>query len=331
MAISQQFTNIVKNHPELVQQSQTGATVQKPVTPKINPFKNLKQNIAAAQTQPVTIVPSAGTPFSKPKVEMPKTIVMDEDNNDDDPALIAVADKPFEGKPASNIPEGDVTVRQAAAKEKPATEEKKEETASAEPVKKEEPKQQKAKDTQKAEETKKEKQSKDLLDYVPEEDKDPKYFTDNIDVLRQRYVDEEFNKYQEEISQRLAGIKITPDLNTGTVKVRLADISALRQEIFKHRVTVKMLLQCPLDKEHGDLYASAKIQAKGSNETERKSNYFQYLKNFPVKNGSVDIPFLSTVLDMYNIFFDAVLAELRAKQEALAIYTGNLKIDATLA
>ena len=324
MAISQQFSNIVKNHPELVQQLQTGTEVQKPVTPKINPFKNMKQN-AGVQQQPVTIVPSEGSPFSKIKPAMPKTIVMDEDNNDDDPALIAVADKPFEDKTVTNVPEGNVTVKQAAVKEK------KEETVSAEPVKKEEPKQQKTKDKQKAEETKKEKQSKDLLDYMPEEDKDPKYFADNIDVLRQRYVDEEFNKYQEEISQRLEGIKITPDLNTGTVKVRLADISALRQEIFKHRVAVKMLLQCPLDKEHGDLYASAKIQAKGTNETERKSAYFQYLKNFPVKNGSVDVPFLSTVLDMYNIFFDAVLLELKAKQEALAIYTGNLKIDATLA
>ena len=325
MAISQQFTNIVKNHPELVQQSQTGTGVQKPAAPKVNPFKNMKQSFSAQQ-QPAAIVPSAGTPFSTVKPAMPKTIVMDEDNNDDDPALIAVADKPS----VNSVPEGNVTVRQAATEEKAKKAEEKKEEVKVEPVKQEEPKQ-KTEDKQKAEKPKKAEESKDLLDYVPEEDKNPEYFKNNIDTLRQRYVDEEFNRYQEEISKRLEGIKITPDLNTGTVKVRLADISALRQEIFKHRVTVKMLLQCPLDKEHGDLYASAKIQAKGSNETERKSNYFQYLKNFPVKNGSVDIPFLSTVLDMYNIFFDAVLAELRAKQEALAIYTGNLKIDATLA
>lgn len=325
MAISQQFTNIVKNHPELVQQSQTGTGVQKPAAPKVNPFKNMKQSFSAQQ-QSAAIVPSAGTPFSTVKPAMPKTIVMDEDNNDDDPALIAVADKPS----VNSIPEGNVTVRQAAAEEKAKKAEEKKEEVKVEPVEQEEPKQ-KTEDKQKAEKPKKAEESKDLLDYVPEEDKNPEYFKNNIDTLRQRYIDEEFNRYQEEISKRLEGIKITPDLNTGTVKVRLADISALRQEIFKHRVTVKMLLQCPLDKEHGDLYASAKIQAKGSNETERKSNYFQYLKNFPVKNGSVDIPFLSTVLDMYNIFFDAVLAELKAKQEALAIYTGNLKIDATLA
>ena len=185
--------------------------------------------------------------------------------------------------------------------------------------------------TKKKEQSDETDKAKDLMDLISEEDKDPNYFKDKVEVLRQRYVHEEFKQYQDEIFKRLEEIKITADLNTGTVKVRLADIAALRLEIFKHRIDIKMLAQCPLDKEHGDIYASAKIQAKGSNETERKSSYFQYLKNFPVKDSSIDIPFLTTVLNMYNIFFDAVLAELKVKQDILVTYTGNLKIDATIA
>lgn len=335
MAISQQFSSILKNHPELAKAQETQkAELTVSAKGKINPFRNLKQTAVDTTVQPETVVPSAGVPFKKIKA----VVVVDEDNNDDDPALVAVADKPFEDKANE-----DITVK-AAAKEKKAKAEatkreeptkevkpeesvkedksvKKEETK----IKQEETKSKEPKKEQKAAET-----TNNLVDIMSEEDKDPGYFKGHINLLQQRYIDEEFDRYQEDITKRLEGIKITSDLNTGTVKVRLADISTLRQEIFKHRVNIKMLLQCPLDKEHGDIYASAKVQVRGSNESERKSAYFQYLKNFPMKNGTVDVPFLTTILDMYNIFFESVLAELKAKQDALAIYTGNLKIDAQI-
>lgn len=314
MAISQQFSSILKTHPELSKDNAPAEQQSAPVIgPKFNPFSKFKKNGSTTPVQQTTIVPSAGTPFGKAKT-VKQTVVVDEDSNDDDPALVAVVDKPFQA-----TTEGDITFTRQ--KEEKVTEEvpvEMEKPAKIVPKPKAQPKEEKA-------------EVKDLMDLISEEDKDPNYFKEKVEILRQRYVHEEFKKYQDEVFRRLEAIKITADLNTGTVKVRLADIAALRLEIFKHRVDIKMLAQCPLDKEHGDIYASAKIQAKGSNETERKSSYFQYLKNFPVKDGSVDIPFLTTVLDMYNIFFDAVLAELKVKQDILVTYTGNLKIDATIA
>lgn len=319
MAINQQFSDIVKSHPELLKQAQQAMSQQeKPATEmKVNPFSRFKQNGTPQPAKPVApVFPTAGTPFGKPKTT-PQPVVVNEDNEDDDPALIAVADKPYESKVDQTVKFKKGEKNETKKVEETVTE-KKEETV---PTQKEE---------SKAIEEKKEEPSKDLVDIIPEEDKDPDYFKNKVEAFRQRYVHEEFAKYQEEIFKRLEAIKITADLNTGTVKVRLADIAALRLEIFKHRVDIKMLAQCPLDKEHGDIYASAKIQAKGSNETERKSSYFQYLKNFPVKDSTVDIPFLTTVLDMYNIFFDAVLAELKVRQDILVTYTVNLKIDAAI-
>lgn len=325
MAINQQFSDIVKNHPELLKQTQAAAT-DKGQEAKPNPFSRFRQNNGAKPAAPAApIVPTAGTPFGRPKAAEQPVVVVNEDNEDDDPALLAVANKPYENKVDQTVTFKNASeVKPKKAKE--SVPEQKQESQQ-----KEEPKDtESTKEEPKAAKAVKEEPSKDLVDIVPEDDKDPDYFKNKVEDFRQRYVHEEFAKYQEEIFKRLEAIKITADLNTGTVKVRLADIAALRLEIFKHRVDIKMLAQCPLDKEHGDVYASAKIQAKGSNETERKSSYFQYLKSFPVKNGTVDIPFLTTVLDMYNIFFDAVLAELKVKQDILVTYTVNLKIDATV-
>lgn len=326
MAINQQFSDIVKNHPELLKQTQTAVAANQVQETKTNPFSRFRQNSGTKPAAPAApVVPTAGTPFSKPKTAEQPIVVVSEDNEDDDPALLAVADKPYKDKANQTV-----TFKKGAKAETKKAKELVQEQEPA-PQQKEEPKA--TEDIKKdsgTTETVREETSQDLVDITSEDDKDPDYFKNKVEDFRQRYVHEEFARYQEEIFKRLEAIKITADLNTGTVKVRLADIAALRLEIFKHRVDIKMLAQCPLDKEHGDVYASAKIQAKGSNETERKSSYFQYLKSFPVKNSTVDIPFLTTVLDMYNIFFDAVLAELKVKQDILVTYTVNLKIDATV-
>lgn len=318
MAINQQFSDIVKNHPELLKQAQQVIAQQERSTISENPFNRFKQKGTQQADKPVIpVTPSAGTPFSKPKTVVQPVTVVNEDSEDDDPALVAVANKPYENKVNETVTFKKGAKPEPKKSEETPTEKKQEPT----PKKKQEPD---------VTEDKKEEPEKDIVDIISEDDKDPDYFKNKVEAFRQRYVHEEFAKYQEEIFKRLEAIKITADLNTGTVKVRLADIAALRLEIFRHRVDIKMLAQCPLDKEHGEVYASAKIQAKGSNETERKSSYFQYLKNFPVKGGSIDIPFLTTVLDMYNIFFDAVLAELKVRQDILVTYTANLKIDATV-
>jgi len=346
MAISQQFSDIVKNHPELLKQGQGSAaatTVQTPV--KSNPFNRFKQNGAAPVKPASTVVPTAGSPFGKPNVVEPPKTVVNEDSDEDDPALVAVADKPYESKVNK-----DVVVKKA--EEKPAVEEKVEEQKesdkkeiaqqseeqlkekpASEPAVKEQKtsattaRARKKLQTAKAEE---EQKSENLNDFMGEEEKDPDYFKNAIESYKGRYLHEEFQKYQDDILKRLEEIEITPDLNTGTVKVRLAEIAALRMEILKHRIDIKMLSVCPLDKEHGDVYAAGKLHAKGNNETERKSAYFQYLKNFPVKDGTVDVIFLTTVLEMYNVFFEAVLAELKVKQDILITYTGNLKVDAMI-
>ena len=347
MAIPQQFTAIVNNHPELVKAKQDIVPEQQSVALKVNPFNRFKQ---ATVAKPVTVeTPAEPAEVEQPEVnvEQPaesvtvssfntkgkvaQVVVLDEDNNDDDPALVAVADKPYEDK----------TVKEAAkvAKTESKKEDKKISTIPEGTVKIKEPKAFKKKEEPVKDPSAKEEQSDeqkavkkpaDIIDYAAEEDKNPDYFKTNLELLRQKYVHQEFEQFEQDLLKRLEEIKITSDLNTGTIKVRLAEIASLRFDILKHRVDVKMLLQSPLDKEHGDVYASAKMRAKGSNETERKVSYFSYLKSYPIKDKSVDIPFITTVLDMYNILFDAVLIELKVKQDLLVTYTGNLKLDAAI-
>ena len=149
MAIPQQFTAIVNNHPELVKAKQDIVPEQQSVALKVNPFNRFKQ---ATVAKPVTVE----TPAEPAEVEQPEVnveqpaesvtvssfntkgkvaqiVVLDEDNNDDDPALIAVADKPYEDKTVkeaakvakteskkedkkiSKIPEGTVKIKEPKA------------------------------------------------------------------------------------------------------------------------------------------------------------------------------------------------------------------------
>lgn len=359
MAIPTQFSDIMKKHPGLikpkVEQSQEEQE-QKPVsvTKPFNPFAKMKQQKTSVPTQ---LVQQKTEGFSF-KNKIKHMIVMDEDNNDDDPALIAVADKPYkeeeklvEKEQKEDIPEDNVTVKEAAAKAKEEAV-KQEETVTIKPSKEEDVKQEEKPVEEKQEEeqpiaepvketiaekkasvkqqktSKQEKVTKDLVDFCNEEDKDPDYFKTNVELLRQRYAYKDFEDYKFKIIQRMSDIKVTPDLNTGTIKIRIADIITLRQEIFAKRIEIKAMAACPLDKDYGDIYSAAKIQATGANEAERKANVCKYLKNFPVKEGTVDITFLTTVLKMYDVFFDGVIKELDMMHSALITFSTNLRSEA---
>lgn len=373
MAIPTQFSDIMKKHPGLIkpkveqpqeeQEQKPVAQEEKPVNAvkTFNPFSKMRQQKASTPAQPVQ-QKTEGFPF---KGKIKQVLVMDEDNNDDDPALIAVADKPYkeEEKPADetkeDMPEGNVSVKEAAAKAKTVKteepvkqeeiaaaaessveknekqeeklveedkEEKKEEPPVKEPVKEKTVEKKTSTKQQKA--PKQEKETKDLIDFCNEEDKDPDYFKTNVELLRQRYAYKDFEDYKAKIIQRMSDIRVTPDLNTGTIKIRIADIITLRQEIFAKRIDIKAMAACPLDKEYGDIYSAAKIQATGANEAERKANVCKYLKNFPVKEGTVDITFLTTVLKMYDVFFDGVIKELDMMHSALITFSTNLRSEA---
>lgn len=370
MAIPSQFNDIMKKHPGLlkskVEQTQEEQELtkqeEKPIntTKSFNPFIKMKQQKTNTSEQPVQ-QKTESFPF---KGKIQRMLVVDEDNNDDDPALIAVADKPYKehDKPTKqeeesvekDTPEDSVTVKEAAAKakvseeeepvkqketvtesstekdtkqkEKPVKEEKKEEPPVEESVKKKTV--EKEVSTKQNKVSKQEKETKDLVDFCNEEDKNPDYFKTNIELLRQRYAYKDFEDYKAKIIQRMSDIRVTPDLNTGTIKIRIADIITLRQEIFAKRIEIKAMAVCPLDKEYGDIYSAAKIQAIGTNETERKANVCKYLKNFPVKEGTIDITFLTTVLKMYDVFFDGVIRELDMMHSALITFSTNLRSEA---
>lgn len=335
MAISGQFADIFKKYPKIeikdepvaeeqqqtITETQPAPAVTGTIFGKLN-FTPVKVD-GTKKPSPFGVMKSAQQPIVEQHPKIAAVITVDEDNNDDDPALEAVADKPYDKEAvvqsADNIP-----VKQAAVAQK-------------EPDKveqKEEPQQAPSK-AEKA--TKKQGKAKPVVDTAVDEDEiadqyaidnPAKYFTEKVAVFRGRFIQQEFQDYQNAIFARLNAIKIESSLNPGAIRVRLAEIDSLRGEIVKQSYEVQALLKASFAKEYGDVISTASMACNGSNDNERKKAYFALLKRYPITaDEKVNMTFVCTVLDMYDRMFQTVLSELSVKQSMLVTFLGTLKME----
>lgn len=348
------FDEIIKNHPELAKNNEPKKQEEKKLmpgdagySPFFSPFTKPKKQEEVKKPE----VSADSFIISKEENSQPTSIkavvVVNEDSSEDDPALIAVANRPL-GK----IETGTVTVNNERVKKAPVVEESKteeskedlktEEVKTEEPIK-EEPKRKRSRKETKADEPKvegtltvsdgdKKFRINDVCDFdviAKSEERNPEYFEKNLAILQQRYFDEKFVKFRDELYQRERSIVIPSDINPGTSKVKLAEIAALRDELLSHSTDIKMML-CMIEKSYGDVKVNGKLNSIGSNESERVRNYFKCISNFPVNGTNVDVPYIATILSMYEVLYNEVISLLEAKVRIIMTATGNNKIDAML-
>lgn len=339
MAINRQFADIFKKYPNLARTDEAATEQQQPVVEQQQPVQ-VTHPFGKINFTPVKVEGNAPSPFgtmksakqeSEQQHKIAAVITVDEDNTDDDPALAAVADKPYDKKAVvQSAPADNVTVKQAKLT---ATEDQKEQSKAEEPKAAVKEEQQAPAKTEK---TKKQTKTKPVVDTAEADDiedqyaiENPeKYFKEKVALFRQRYIQQGFQEYKTAVFKRLAAIKIDSSLNPGAIRVRIAEIDALRSEIIELAHETQALLKASFSKDYGDVFSTASMASEGGNDTARRNAYFTLLKKFPITaDENVNMTFICTVLEIYNQMFQTVLSELSLKYNMLVTFQNSLKIE----
>lgn len=298
-----------------------------------NPFSKVKKTIS---TLPETekkygmhLPPMARELIERNKnAKIQQVVVVEEEDND--PALETVAQQP-EG----TVLNPDVTVKSmkktTVAKQQSKSDIKSKTAVEETKVKDESKEEQPVKNKEQEQKTN-DKNDVVLAEALPEEEVlTPTYFLEHVEDLKQRYFFHDLEQFKHSLCERINAITIPNDINVGMAKVRIAEIDQLRNELLERRIEIKMLYDCPFENNKGDIAVAARAQAQGSSDGERNRLYCSYLKNFPVKEGvTINVSYVRTILSMYNTIFDAAIADLVEKRQALILIFSGFKIDASM-
>lgn len=152
-----------------------------------------------------------------------------------------------------------------------------------------------------------------------------------VTALMQDYMSEDFVKWQQDILNALAEIRIDPDINAGTMKFKLSQIDALRAELIGTRLQAKATLNTLMNKEYGMIAAYIAQNSAGSNADERKKAGYTALESYRNSEGKrINLLKFFTGVRMRAEFIETVIDELENKQRMLITYSSSIKIDAQL-
>lgn len=338
-AVEKEKQKLVEDKKEAVAVEKNVEEPQEKKEKKVNPFAKKK---VEKKVEPA--------PVKDTKEEYPDVV----DNPDEDPALIAVANTPEDETPAKPVRKRRSRKKTEEQNEEPAEVQKQEEVSEEEvasenadseqdkaseeesveePKEDKEEKEEKAVPTKKAKKTKKDPEQKRaeriILSDYGDIFKSELSVEESAKLVLEAYQCEEFRQYKKDVYTRLEEITIDPDMNPGTVRYKMHCIDALRMELMPFKVNTREALNALMQKDYGVLTAYIAENSVGSNDLERRRNGCLSLTKFEIKGQQVNMLTTMTGVKMRDEFLDAVLSELKSKQEMLITYMSTLKIDST--
>lgn len=326
-----------KEKPEQAKQENND---EKPVVKKVNPFLKKKQQAK--------------------KEEEVAQVVDIEPNPDEDPALLAVANEPESEVPATKPKRKSRKKKEEPKQEEPKEEKEEEEEKQEEPAPEEttetaaeaeaETTEEPAPETEKKAEAENDtkavapKKTKKVAKKDPDQRRAEKIIlSDYGDIFKsdlsveesakfvlEAYQSDEFRTFKKEIYARMEDVTIDPDMNPGTIRYKLHCIDALKMELMPLKVNTREALNSLMQKDYGVLTAYIAEHSVGSNDLERRRNGCLSLAKFECKGQQINMLTTMTGVKMRDEFLDAVLSELKTKQEVLITYLGTLKVDSNL-
>lgn len=217
-------------------------------------------------------------------------------------------------------------------------EEQKAEEAKAEPVKKEAPK-------KKTRKTAKKKVLSDAPKTVEKTEKVEAHYAyeaSNIDVfgmsmsfkeansiIMGQYVDQEWLDEQSRINKKLADIKISQDMNPGTLKYAIEELNILNDEIAFPLEEAKALIMTLSDKESGIgtvIKTTAAASAEGT-AIDRAAAGFRALSHVDVNGNEVNLLAVLTAAKIKFSFYESIRNRIEYKSKALITMNGALKLE----
>ena len=129
------------------------------------------------------------------------------------------------------------------------------------------------------------------------------------------------------MEEKLAKIRIEPDMNPGALKYVLAELNALSDTVYPIYTEQSKLQAALIDKNYGAAVAYQVLHSIGSNEAERKRNSYLALQKANVGGKTVNYLAMIQALLMRIMFLDKFMYRIQQKTSLCITMSGAMKME----
>jgi hypothetical protein len=141
------------------------------------------------------------------------------------------------------------------------------------------------------------------------------------------FQESEWIKTEQELEEKLAKIRIEPDMNPGALKYVLAELNALSDMVYPIYTEQSKLQAALIDKNYGAAVAYQILHSVGSNEAERKRNGYLALQKANVGGKTVNYLAMIQALLMRIMFLDKYMYRIQQKTSLCITMSGAMKME----
>lgn len=141
------------------------------------------------------------------------------------------------------------------------------------------------------------------------------------------FQESEWIKTEQELEEKLAKIRIEPDMNPGALKYVLAELNALSDTVYPIYTEQSKLQAALIDKNYGAAVAYQILHSVGSNEAERKRNGYLALQKANVGGKTVNYLAMIQALLMRIMFLDKYMYRIQQKISLCITMSGAMKME----
>lgn len=154
-------------------------------------------------------------------------------------------------------------------------------------------------------------------------------YAEAMESIGSSFVDEEWENFRADVTQRLNDINISSDMNSVALRNTIAELSSLRESIWVIYNDTKTQYETLTAKEpEGLIERIKKLNSRGSNDSERKYNAIMAVTNFKNDDGKkINLyELLDETRERFN-FLKSLMDTSQYKTNILVTMLGGLKLD----
>ena len=151
------------------------------------------------------------------------------------------------------------------------------------------------------------------------------YYQSAIEYIERPIDDKDWLDFKENLKTKIDKIKIKSTLTPNLILPIISELDGLYSIAYEEHVKTKTALQNLTNKEDGMLTVCKTINAKGSNESERKSSGMKAAQKYKLGNKSVDLFELVAETRSRYYFLESILEQIKFKKDLLILVSSSFK------
>lgn len=158
-------------------------------------------------------------------------------------------------------------------------------------------------------------------------------FEEAAEILYANFVSPEWIEFRNSVTEELEGIKITSDINPGTIKVITEELNNLYDRIAIPLAHAKSLISIISDKDCGVgtvKKTEAAVYSESTNAVSRAKAGFDALQDVDINGTSVNLLNVLLSAKVRYAFLEGIKDRIEFKRQSLVLAASALKIDAGL-